>query len=233
MSEFFKFEDTSRDFPYYRHNPKLSKTAWIVLLLSIPISFLVYGVVGIESEMIGSILFALTLLVPLMYFSNWDFSLLFHKPTKAEIKLAVLLFIGYLIYAIAVGEVLELIGQASTATGDYLGVTWEMLFALVFSMLAEELVKFIPLMLFMRIVYKYTNNRKLAIVVSTAIILVFFGLLHYDPEVTPLLSVLVIQGFGSIFELYGYIKTKNVFVPYLCHLLTDGIIFLMMLIGMA
>ena len=233
MSEFFKFEDTSRDFPYYRHNPKLSKTAWIVLLASIPISFLVYGVVGIESEMIGSILFALILLVPLMYFSNWDFSLLFHKPTKGEIKLAVLLFIGYLIYAIAVGEVLEVIGQASTATGDYLGVTWEMLFALVFSMLAEELVKFIPLMLFMRIVYKYTNNRKLAIVVSTAIVLVFFGLLHYDPEVTPLLSVLVIQGFGSIFELYGYIKTKNVFVPYLCHLLTDGIIFLMMLIGMA
>ena len=233
MSEFFKFEDTSRDFPYYKHNPKLSKTAWIVLLLSIPISFLVYGVVGIESEMIGSILFALTLLVPLMYFSNWDFSLLFHKPTKGEIKLAVLLFIGYLIYAIAVGEVLEVIGQASTATGDYLGVTWEMLFALVFSMLAEELVKFIPLMLFMRIVYKYTNNRKLAIVVSTAIILVFFGLLHYDPEVTPLLSVLVIQGFGSIFELYGYIKTKNVFVPYLCHLLTDAIIFLMMLIGLA
>ena len=233
MSEFFKFEDTSRDFPYYRHNPKLSKTAWIVLLASIPISFLVYGVVGIESEMIGSILFALILLVPLMYFSNWDFSLLFHKPTKGEIKLAVLLFIGYLIYAIAVGEVLEVIGQASTATGDYLGVTWEMLFALVFSMLAEELVKFIPLMLFMRIVYKYTNNRKLAIVVSTAIVLVFFGLLHYDPEVTPLLSVLVIQGFGSIFELYGYIKTKNMFVPYLCHLLTDGIIFLMMLIGMA
>ena len=233
MSEFFKFEDTSRDFPYYRHNPKLSKTAWIVLLASIPISFLVYGVVGIESEMIGSILFALILLVPLMYFSNWDFSLLFHKPTKGEIKLAVLLCIGYLIYAIAVGEVLEVIGQASTATGDYLGVTWEMLFALVFSMLAEELVKFIPLMLFMRIVYKYTNNRKLAIVVSTAIVLVFFGLLHYDPEVTPLLSVLVIQGFGSIFELYGYIKTKNMFVPYLCHLLTDGIIFLMMLIGMA
>ena len=233
MSEFFKFEDTSRDFPYYKHNPKLSKTAWIVLLASIPISFLVYGVVGIESEMIGSILFALTLLVPLMYFSNWDFSLLFHKPTKGEIKLAVLLFIGYLIYAIAVGEVLEVIGQASTATGDYLGVTWEMLFALVFSMLAEELVKFIPLMLFMRIVYKYTNNRKLAIVVSTAIVLVFFGLLHYDPEVTPLLSVLVIQGFGSIFELYGYIKTKNVFVPYLCHLLTDAIIFLMMLIGLA
>ncbi|WP_406534195.1 type II CAAX prenyl endopeptidase Rce1 family protein [Methanobrevibacter sp.] len=233
MSEFFKFEDTTRDIPYYRHNPKLSKTAWIVLLLSIPISFIVYMIAGIESEMAGSILFVLIMLVPLMYYSDWDFSLIFHKPTKGEIKLAVMLFIGYMIYAIAVGEVLELIGQASTATGDYLGVTWEMLFALVFSMLGEELVKFIPLMFFMRFVFKYTNNRKLAIVVSAAIVLIFFGLLHYDAEVTPILSVLLIQGLGSIFEVYGYIKTKNMFVPYLCHLLTDGFIFLMMLIGLA
>lgn len=233
MSEFFRFEDTTRDFPYYRHNPKLSKSAWIVLLLTIPISFIVYMLFGLESEMVGSILFALIMLVPLLYYSNWDISLLFHKPTKGEIKLAVMLFIGYMIYAIAVGEILEVIGQASTATGDYLGVTWEMLFALVFSMLGEELVKFIPLMFLMRFVYKYTSNRKLAIVVSTAIVLIFFGLLHYDPEVTPILSVLLIQGLGSIFELYGYIKTKNIFVPYLCHLLTDGLIFFMMLIGMA
>ena len=230
MSEFFKFEDTSRDFPYYRHNPKISKGAWVVLLLAIPISFLVYAIFAIEHEMIGSILFVLVLLIPLMYFSNWDFSLIFHKPTKSEIRLAVLLFIGYMIYAIAVGEVLDLIGQSSTVSGDYFGVNWEMLFSLVFSMLAEELVKFIPLMFFMRLLYKYTNNRKLSIVVSTAVILIFFGLLHYDPGITPIMSVLVIQGLGSIFELYGYIKTKNLFVPYLCHLLTDGFIFLLMLL---
>lgn len=230
MSEFFKFEDTSRDFPYYRHNPKISKGAWIVLLLAVPISFLVYAIFAIEHEMIGSILFVLVLLIPLMYFSNWDFSLIFHKPTKSEIRLAVLLFIGYMIYAIAVGEVLDLIGQSSTVSGDYFGVNWEMLFSLVFSMLAEELVKFIPLMFFMRLLYKFTNNRKLSVAVSTAVILIFFGLLHYDPGITPILSVLVIQGFGSIFELYGYIKTKNLFVPYLCHLLTDGFIFLLMLL---
>lgn len=230
MSEFFKFEDTSRDFPYYRHNPKISKGAWVVLLLAIPISFLVYAIFAIEHEMIGSILFVLVLLIPLMYFSNWDFSLIFHKPTKSEIRLAVLLFIGYMIYAIAVGEVLDLIGQSSTVSGDYFGVNWEMLFSLVFSMLAEELVKFIPLMFFMRLLYKFTNNRKLSIVVSTAVILIFFGLLHYDPGITPIMSVLVIQGLGSIFELYGYIKTKNLFVPYLCHLLTDGFIFLLMLL---
>ena len=198
----------------------------------IPISFAVYGIVSLDSEMIGSILFVLILLIPLMYYSNWDFSLIFHKPTKSEIRLAILLFIGYMIYAIVVGDYLEVIGQASTATGDSLGVSWEMVLSLVFSMLAEELVKLIPLMLFMRLVFKYTNNRKLAIIVATIIVLIFFGLLHYDPETTPLISVLVIQGFGSIFELYGYIKTKNIFVPYLSHLLTDAFIFILMLMGL-
>ncbi|WP_405267671.1 type II CAAX prenyl endopeptidase Rce1 family protein [Methanobrevibacter sp.] len=126
-----------------------------------------------------------------------------------------------------------MISQASTVTGDYLGVSWESLFSLVFSMLGEELVKFIPLMFFMRIIYKYTNNRKFAVIVSSVIVLIFFGLLHYDETATPLLSVLLIQGLGSIFELYGYAKTKNIFVPYLCHLLTDGFIFLAILIGTA
>lgn len=230
MSEFFKFEDTSRDFPYYRHNPRISKGAWIVLLLTIPISFLVYAIFAIEHEMLGSILFALILLIPLMYFSKWDFSLIFHKPTKSEIKLAVLLFVGYMIYAIAMDGILELFEQTSAVTGDYFGLTWEMLFSLVFSMLAEELIKFIPLMFFMRFVFKFTNNRKLSVVVSSTIVLIFFGLLHYDPQVTPLISVLLIQGLGSIFEIYGYIKTKNLFVPYLCHLLTDGFIFLLILL---
>lgn len=233
MSEFFKFEDPSRDFPYYKHNPRLSKTAWIVLLLCIPLSFIVYGIIGSENEVIGSIFFALVLLLPLLYFSNWDLSLIIRMPTRKEIGLAVLLFIGYMIYAIVVGGIIDAFTQTAEASSDYLGVTWEMFFGLLFSMLAEELVKFIPLMFFMRLIYKYTDNRKLAIVVSTIIILGFFGLLHYDPPEFPLISVLAVQGFGSIFELYGYIKTKNMVVPYLSHLLTDGLIFFLILIGIA
>lgn len=232
MSEFFKFEDKSRDFPYYRHNPKISKMAWIVLLLLIPISFLTYSIISLESEFIGSLIFCLLLLIPLLYFSNWDYSLMFRKPSRSEIKLAVLLFVGYIIYAVVVGEFVDMMGHTSAVTPEYLGISVEALISLVFSMMGEELIKFIPLMLFMRIVYKYTQNRKLSVIVSTIFILIFFGMLHYDPGVTPLISVLLIQGLGSIFELYGYIKTKNIFVPYMSHLLTDAFIFALALVGM-
>lgn len=232
MSEFFRFEDPSRDFPYYRHNPKISKTAWIVLLLLVPISFILYAVVGLYSEFLGSLIFCFSLLIPLLYYSNWDYSLLFRKPTKQEIKLAVLLFIGYIIYAVVVGEILYLLGLSGTATSDSLGVTLESTVSLIFSMMGEELIKFIPLMFFLRLFYKYTNDRKLSVVLSTAIILIYFGLLHYDPYTTTIISVLLTQGLGSMFELYGYIKTKNLFVPYITHLLTDAIIFIIILLGL-
>lgn len=232
MSEFFNFEDTSRDFPFYKHNPRLSKMAWIVLLASVPIAFLLYALIGLKSELIGSLVFCLTMLIPLLYYCNWDFNLIFHSPSKSEIKLAILLFIGYIIYAIAISTLIDAFTQTSELNSETISVTVEMTVSLIYSMMGEELVKFIPLMFLMRLFYKYSNNRKLSIAISTFIVLISFGLLHYAPGVTPLISVILIQGFGSIFEVYGYLKTKNLFVPYITHLITDAVIFMLILIGL-
>lgn len=231
MSEFFNFEDTSRDFPFYKHNPKLSKMAWVVLLASIPIAFVLYSVISLESEFIGSLVFCLTMLIPLLYYCNWDLYLIFHAPSRNELKLAIILFIVYIIYAIAMDTIIGAFSQPSEVSPEAIGVTAEMTVSLIYSMMGEELVKFIPLMFFMRLIYKYSNNRKLSIVISTIIVLISFGLLHYTPGFTSLISVMLIQGFGSLSEIYGYLKTKNLFVPYITHLLTDGVIFMLMLIG--
>lgn len=232
MMKFLEF-DESRDFPFYMHNPRISVGGWLVLLLSVPISFLAYGIVGLESELIGSVLFCFIMLIPLLYFSKWDYSLIFRKPTKNEIILAILLFAGYMIYSICVGSVLDIFGLAGApiSTPEELGVTVESTVGLIFSMMAEELLKFIPLMFFMRLIYKFTENLKLSVSISVAIVLVVFGLLHYMPPMNTLVSVLLLQGLGSFFEMYGYIKTKNLFVPYISHLLTDLISFIIILWG--
>ena len=232
MMKFLEF-DESRDFPFYMHNPRISVGGWLVLLLSVPISFLAYGIVGLESELIGSVLFCFIMLIPLLYFSKWDYSLIFRKPTKNEIILAILLFAGYMIYSICVGSVLDIFGLAGApiSTPEELGVTVESTVGLIFSMMAEELLKFIPLMFFMRLIYKFTENLKQSVSISVAIVLVVFGLLHYMPPMNTLVSVLLLQGLGSFFEMYGYIKTKNLFVPYISHLLTDLISFIIILWG--
>lgn len=230
--KFLEF-DESRDFPFYRHNPRISSGGWLLLILSVPVALLVYALVGFESEIIASVLFCLIMLIPLLYFSKWDYSLMFRKPTKNEIILAILMFAGYMIYALCLGSVLDMVGlggvEASSA--EEVGVTIQSTVGLLFSMMAEELLKFIPLMFFMRLVYKFTDNLKISVAVSTAIVLLGFGLLHYAPPTNTIVSVLLLQGLGSLFEMYGYLKTKNLFVPYISHLLTDAVMFIIILVG--
>ncbi|MBQ6100442.1 MAG: hypothetical protein IJL02_11355 [Methanobrevibacter sp.] len=226
--------DSTRYFPYYNHNPRISKTGWIVLLLSVPISYIVYMVSTLitNSEIISGLLFCLIMLVPLLYYSNWDYSLFIYKPTKNEIILAVVMFIGYMIYSLSVGTVLDTFGLSGVeTTAEAMGITIESTIGLVFSMMGEELLKFIPLMFLMRFIYKFSDNRKLAIIVSAIIVMIGFGLLHYAPPYSTLASVILLQGFGTIFEMYGYLKTKNILVPYISHLLTDAVVFTVFLMG--
>ena len=94
-----------------------------------------------------------------------------------------------------------------------------------------ELLKFIPLMFFMRVFFRFTNKRNLSFVLSMILVLVFFAFLHYEPSTTSLVSILLLQGAGSLVEMYGYAKTKNLLVPYISHLLTDGFVFTIILLG--
>ena len=106
------------------------------------------------------------------------------------------------------------------------------LVSLLFSMMGEELLKFIPLMFFMRVFFKYTNKRNLSFVSSMVIVLIFFAFLHFDPSSTSIASVLLLQGVGSLVEMYGYAKTKNLFVPYMSHLFTDAFSFILIMLGL-
>ena len=85
---------------------------WFILLLTVPLSLIFYTIFGgiFSSDIIGGLAFCLTMLVPLLYFSNWDYGLMFRKPTRNEIILAVLMFIGYMIYSILMGSFLDVLG---------------------------------------------------------------------------------------------------------------------------
>ena len=218
-----------RDFPFYNEIPKMSKIGWLVLLVSVPVALFSFRYVDFyTNEFAGSIVFLLIMLIPLLYFSDRDYSLFFKKPTKDELILAVLMFVAYFIYSLVMTYFLDANGLASIGSGD---VDIVPIISLVFSMMAEELIKFIPLMFLLRVFFKYTSNRRLSIMVSSAITLIFFGLIHLEPGAS-LLSVLLIQGLGSISHLYVYLKSKNLFASYISHLLTDAIIMTMGLLGM-
>ena len=230
IQNIFRIEDNNLDIPFYNNNPHISKGAWIILLLSVFISFISYILISSYSEILGSIIFCGIMLIPLLYFTDWNYNLLFHKLTKNEIKLAFLMFIGYIIYALIMGNILDLFGIVSSSEELAAVITWETIAALVFSMMGEELLKFIPLMFLMRFFYKFSEKRDVSLLFSSVLVLATFGLLHYTFDGS-ILSPLLLQGLGSVFELYGYLKTKNLFVPYLSHLFTDAFIMIIILLG--
>ena len=138
-----------RDFPFYNEIPKMSKIGWLVLLVSVPVALFTFRYVCFyTNEFAGSIVFLLIMLIPLLYFSDWDYSLFFRKPTKDELILAVVMFLAFFIYSLIMTYLLDASGLASTGSGDADIVP---IISLVFSMMAEELMKFIPLMFLLRV----------------------------------------------------------------------------------
>ena len=224
----FKFEDEGYDFPFYNKIPYIPKWGWIVLFLTLVIGILL----TISDEIYITILGCIVLIVPVLYFLKWDYKAILRMPSPKEFGLAVALFAGYLIYGIAMGVLLEQVGIVSPGLIEEGSVTVMSTFSSIFSIMGEEFLKFIPLMFFLRVAYKFSNNRKLSVVISVALVMIMFAAMH---AYTPVMFVyaLFIQGFGSIFEFFGYIKTKNIMIPYISHLLTDVFIFIFFLLGMA
>ncbi len=235
--DWFKFENKNLDFPFYKKNPYLPKWGWIVLFFCICLGFLFQLV---EASDFPSMVKALVLgffgccimIVPILYFLKWDYKAIFQKPSLRDIALALGLFVGYLIYALCIGSVLDMIHISSPVLVNESTTTIFSIPPLIFSLMGEEIIKFVPFIFFLRILYKYTDNRKLSVIASMLLVMAFFAFLHsFEPKY--FLFAFCVQGLGSIFEFIGYIKTKNILISYITHLCTDVFIFTLIILGAA
>ena len=211
----FKFENEDSDFPFYNNNPHIPKWGWIVLFFAMIMGL----ILSISSNLIVLILACAVIIVPVLYFLKWDYTAIFKKLSAKDVALALALFAGYIVYAIAMDFVL---GNFGIVGGDLIGPnpTWMDVPPLFFSLMVEEFLKFIPFMFFLRVAFKFSNNRKLSVIVSMALVMLFFASLHAY-NLNMLVYAIFIQGLGSIFEFIGYIKTKNILVSYITHMATD------------
>ncbi len=226
---FFRFEKGDRDFPFYKDNPKISQNGWFVLLGSVVISFLLYII--ISNELVSSIVFPLIMLIPLLFFLRGNIKLLFTKLSSNDFALVLVLFVGYMIYALVMGEFLSYIGLVGTEVGGENQVSWFSTFTLIFSLMGEELLKLIPFLFLLKVFFNFTNKRRLSVLISMILVMVGFGLMHAS-DISLIPSVIIIQGFGSIFEFLAYFRSKNLLMSYLTHLITDVCIFILTMAGL-
>ena len=224
MSEFFKFENENIDFPFYNGTPLLSTSDWLILLAGVLVFIgLLFIPIPFDNNTI-SILLCLSLLIPIIYVLKGKFELIFRKLERKDIKLIVLCLIGYYIYTISIAILLDVLQMAPVENAVF-GANMDLVFwiSIFIQLLGEELYKLAVFLILMHLLYKFTNNRKISIICSAIVALLSFGLMHYNSYNGNLAQIIFVIGIGGLIYFYPYLKTKNILVAYIVHILIDGI----------
>ncbi|WP_461463772.1 CPBP family glutamic-type intramembrane protease [Methanobrevibacter sp.] len=220
LKEKFEFLEDGEDFPFYNNIPKLSNGDWLILAIGV-ILFLIIVNMPDSLPKYRPYLYFLVTVIPALYVCKGNYSIFFKKLKARDFKTIILCFIAYILYSIIILIILNHLGVP--AHSDAALVARNKLIYLVglaFQLLGEEFFKISVLLILMYIIFKYSNDRNLTITISIIGTLIIFGLAHMN-SYGNLLQVLLLQGLGSIFNLYAYMKTKNVIVSYIIHLMID------------
>ncbi len=220
LKEKFEFLEDGIDFPFYNDIPKLSTTVWAILAILVFL-FAVQAYTHAIPQPYSYVYYFVIMVVPALYICKGNYGLFFKKLRLRDLKIIILCFLASLIFPMIMSAILNAFGYP-LAHDSSVASTFSVVFILAnfVQLLGEEFFKILLLLILMYLVYKFTNNRNLAIRIGIICTLFAFGIIHMGAY-GRLLQVLLIQGLGSIFDLYAYMKTKNVLVSYIIHLLVD------------
>lgn len=222
MKNFFRFENPDDDFPFYNDNPKLEKKQWLLLLGGMVV-FLIFMAIPLDlaKYIRGTIIF-LIMIIPIAVVTRGKLGYLFKRPKAKDLLLIIVLLIAYAIYSLAMMSILFKFGIKPTAN-EILSANMDgvMIIGMFLQLIGEELVKIIPFLMITYALYRHSQNRKLAITLALVITLILFGLIHFRAYSGNFAQMILIIGFGSFFNMFAYLKTKNATVSYIFHIIWD------------
>lgn len=244
-TNFFNWEDEEAgDFPYYRGPTRLKPWAWVLILVGVAL--------GLTADLAGNSVVsalpdsaalripasvAVLLAVPgLSLLGVWlaagpRVKLLFRRVSgKGWLLIGALTVLSGL-WSIGMNKLLGSLGQqtvadASVAHGagaikQNVGTFIE-LPLLIFG---EALFVVLP---FLAVLALLTDGlkmaRKPAVITAALVASLAFGVYHFKAYDWHWAQMLVTIGLGQVIVLFGYLKTKNILVTYLAHLLFDWVI---------
>ena len=192
-----------KDIPFYNNIPKLAKLDWAILTGSVLLLIGFLTIIPLPSEYL-SISFFLLGLLPALYICKGKYNIFFKKISLKDIKLIILLLIGMYIYSIVMGAVIVRL-TGSIAGHSEMNTIPSLIFviSMIIQIFGEEFFKIFLLLILMYLVYRFTNNYKSSIIIGLIGSMVIFGLCHYRAYNGMILQILLLQGFGSIFEYFA------------------------------
>lgn len=240
-SDFFKFEETDIDFPFYNGKPQMSMAGWLLLVIGLVLNAafalgLWNYIPGARKLGIGILVVnVLVVLIPVAYCCRGKLGLVIRKPKLKDMKVVVICVIAYFAFTIAINMILMAFGVVGTsnplgqvAARSPVGT----IIILAVSLIGEEFFKLIAFILGMGAVYGITNSRKTSLIAGTVFCCIIFGLIHLSTYDYNIPQCLLLIGIGCVIHLYPYLKTKNLTNSYLTHILIDLVVFVpVMLMG--
>lgn len=224
FKEKFQFMDDGIDVPFYNGIPELSNFDWIVVFIAVLFVAGAISFLPIPDNVLPFVLFAVPTLAAL-YISRKNYGIFLKRLKRKDFTTIILCLIAIYLYTFIMTMVLQFAANYTTTPHVSFNETvtlWSLVVTVV-QVFGEEFFKILLLILLMYVIYRFTQNRTVALYVGLVISMVIFGMLHYAAYDHRILQIIFITGFGSFFEYYAYLKTKNVFVSFIIHALRDSI----------
>ncbi|MBQ6443591.1 MAG: CPBP family intramembrane metalloprotease [Methanosphaera sp.] len=226
QSQYFEFEDKKYDFPYYKNKEIFSKKTGLIMLLSVILFIiLLFGPVKFKSPQEELILF-LAMMIPFIIATGGKLGSLFKRPRLSDLKLVVLCVLGNLFLLLLIVIIQSIINtvipfditHTTQSFGEYSSITALAFIASLFQIISEELFRVIIFLIMLYLMYRFTKDRKMSIMVAVFFSLLLFGLMHANTY-GKILFCIFVMGFGTFFTLYPYLKTKNILLSILVHMI--------------
>jgi hypothetical protein len=233
-SDFFKFENKDVDFPFY-NDKNFNFTALqslFLIIVSIGSPILLQLGDRFIPDFIEPFIDIILPLGAFMLVVKSDWTKLFKKVRFKDVLLAFGVFFTNLIVTGIVGFIIiKFIGaesnpavkaiQANTMFGNIIFVL-----KLIPMLIGEEIMTIIPFLVILTFASKKLKlSRKTSIIISWVITAVMFGLLHLPTYNWNLVQSLLAIGSARMVLTFAYVKTKNIWVSSIAHILNDWSIF--------
>ena len=234
MFDFLKIDDDFWDFPFYRGKPAMPKFGWLILAVVVFVEMImIFGLIDLIPiplyslpKEIVAILPCIIFLLALAYACRGKLGLFFKVPTFNDVKIIIIFYILSSIYAFAMIFVLEFLGipmaknSAEAALHSIFPFITDIIIKLI-ALLEEELFKVSLLLILMAVIYYFTKDKKISVWVGVFLNLIIFGLCHLSAYNGNIIQCILVIGLGSFFDLFVYLKTKNIVNSWIVHVMYD------------
>lgn len=217
----FMWERPGMDFPLY-NDATLAIWQPIVLIVCALLAVMTPRLVT-DDRIIKTAIMFLGTLVPFLVVSRGNIGSLFKRPRWGDIPLVIVTYFLTVIFSMCMGYFLMVVlGVQMQGNAVYNEVRGEFFYqALLVQLFGEEMFKIDVLLGVMTLAFRRTGNRKTSVLIAIFVTMFLFGIAHLGAYNGSFVQILLIQGLGSIFNLFCYLRTKNILPAYAMHVVLD------------